>query len=621
MKRYLALILAILMLAVGTLGCRFPQFICNMLKKTPAPSADVQVTPQPGQTQPSATEQAVLQPGTTSEAEPGAADAAFLALDNELFVWYVTSDITTLDQYCRNPENFGIDESTVEVTLGEFTKEANDVWIEDCVSWRDRLTAIDRDALSDHLQFAYDNYLRFLDGEIESQEWFYNYEPLDLYVGLQSNLPLVFGLYQFYDTQDVENYMTLLADVPRYMGQVLAFERERADRGWFMTEGALDTVLLDLESVAKSGETSFLHGTFEDAMEKADFLSDEQKSAYIRQNDTLVNTVWVEGYQLLYDGLKELRPQCREAIGAYAQGGEAYSYFCWKFRHDGNSDRSVEDAMRFLEKVINMMYGELIADIANCYDQLQEGETITTGSLAGDEAYLKTLMPQIVPTMPDVEVKYVEVPEELQNSFSPAAYLTPALDDFQHNIILTNPKDQEEYSMSTLAHEGFPGHMYQFTYQYSLGTIPKFLCVIETNGYAESWSTNSEINVARINERFGAEYATVLFLDEMITNSLVMYCSLMVNGQGATKSQVKSYLDGWGLAGATDQIYDLCITMPIYYAKYVMGFTELYELTETCKNTLGDRFDSVSFYREYLSWGPGYFDLLRKRMADWTDAQ
>ena len=548
------------------------------------------------------------------------ADAAFLELDEELFRWYVTSDITTLDQFCAYPENFGINEADVPVTLGDFSEEANNEWTSKCTEFRDRLSEIDRSQLSDHLQFAYDTYCRFLDGEIESGDLFYNYEPLDEIVGLHMNLPLLFGLYMFKDEKDVQNYLTLMADVPRYLGQVLTFEQERANRGLFMTDEMLDEILSDLKTIAESGETSYLHDTFREAMEEIDFLTDEQKNEYITQNDTLIKTKWTEGYQLLYDGLSKLRSKCRKSVGAYEQGGSAYEYFCWKLRYEGAGNRSVEEEIELLEDCVSTMYTELISCARNCYEDLINEKKITTGTLEGDEAYLRTLMPLIVPEMPEVEVKYREVPKELQDSFSPAAYMTPALDDYQHNIILTNPKDQKHYDMSTLAHEGFPGHMYQFTYQYALGTIPKFQLVIETNGYAESWSTNSELNIARINTDYGRDLATATFLNDYITNILVMICSLKVNGQGATEDDLEDYLHRWGLQDATDEIYDICINMPIYYFKYSGGFCELYDLTNRCKDTVKN-FDSIAFYREYLSWGPSYFDLLGERMEEWANAQ
>ena len=639
-----ALLIAMLMLT----GCIFNPVRCVSslvqdivsISEQVIPTPDIDMPtdePQPTAPEPAETkeaeqtEQSKASPTTEATPEPTAmpepiyttpdeAEEAFRTLDDELFTWYVTTDITTLDQFCAYPEDFGIDEASVPVTLGDFSEAANDEWVESCIGWRARLCEIDRSALSEHTAFAYDTYCRFFDGEIESKDWFFNYEPLDEYVGLHMNLPLVFGLYMFKDVKDVENYLTLMADVPRYMGQVLAFEQERADRGLFMTEDMLDQILSDLKTVAESGETSYLHGTFREEMEKADFLTAAQKESFIAQNDELVRTKWVEGYQLLYDGLEKLRSKCRKPVGAYEQGGSAYDYFCWKLRYEAAGNRTVEDEIKLLEDCISQMYDELLQCARSCYSDLISGKKLTTGSLESDEAYLKSLMPKIVPAMPDVEVKYLEIPKELQDSFSPAAYLTPALDDYRHNIILTNPKDQEHYDMSTLAHEGFPGHMYQFTYQYALGTIPKFQLVIESNGYAESWSTNSELNIARINEQFGADLATATFLNDYITNLIVMVCSLKVNGQGATKLMLEKYLNKWGMSDAADQLYDVSINMPIYYFKYAGGFSELFALTERCKKAVRN-FDSVAFYREYLSWGPGYFDLLNERMTAWANAQ
>ncbi|MBR0507486.1 MAG: DUF885 family protein [Clostridia bacterium] len=549
--------------------------------------------------------------------EQKAAEAAFWALDEELFVAYVTQDITSLDQYCENPASFGIDESTVPVTLGEFNEKSDNEWIDRCAVWREKLLAIDRGLLSDQLQFAYDNYLRYFDMQIESKGLFYCYEPLDEIVGLHLNMPMFFGLYSFKDQQDIDNYLKLMEDMPRFFGEVLAMEQERANRGLFMTEEMLDEILSDLEKIAESGETSFIHGTFREAMEEQDYLSDEQREAYIAKNDELVRTVFVGAYQQLHDGLEKLRPQCRARIGSYEQGGDAYRYFCWKVRDDVSNNRTVDEEIEFLEGCLNDMMYEMIAAYRSYGRDDYRERKITTGSLEGDEAYLKTLMPQIVPPMPDVEVTYKDVPKELQDSFSPAAYSAPALDGFLHNVILINPKSQDSYDMSTLAHEGFPGHMYQFTYQYSLGTIPKFQCVIETVGYAESWSTNMEWNIAQIHTKYNSDLAQLNFLDEYYTTLIIMIVSLKVNGQGATLEDITNYCLQQGFGETAGKfLYDYAIDLPVYVFKYAGGFAELYDMTNRlCKK------DKVSFFGEYLHWGPGYFDLLNERMEAWANAQ
>ncbi len=611
-KRIYAFLLAALML-LSMLGCGLLRRPVRCIPSIEVgPTAAATKTPETQTQKPTATAEQE-QPKTE---EQKAAEAAFWALDEELFLNLATSDITSLDQYCVNPAAFGIDESTVPVTLGEFTEEANNEWIAECIEWREKLNAIDRNLLSDQLQFAYDTYCRYFDMEIESKDWFYNYEPLDEYVGLHMNMPLFFGLYSFKDEKDIENYLTLLADMPRYFGQVLAFEQERANRGFFMTEKMLDVILGDLQTVADSAETSYLHGTFREAMEKQAYLSAEQREAYIAKNDELVRTAWVDAYRLLHDGLEELRPKCRAAVGAYEQGGDALAYYCWKMKAEASNNRTVEEEIEFLENCGTTIYAIFLPAARSCYSDFVEEKKITTGSLEGDEAYLKTLMPKIVPPMPDVKVTYTEVPEELQDSFSPAAYLTPALDGYRDNIILTNPKDQNNYSMSTLAHEGFPGHMFQFTYQYNLGTIPKFQLMIETNGYAESWSTNAEWNVAQINEKYGSDLAVATFLWEYFIDTLITIVSLKVNGQGASLDEVKDYLSNWNLESAAEDIYEYAVDMPIYFFKYTGGFCELFDLTNRC---CGD--DKVAFFTEYLRWGPSYFDLLNERMEAWAGVQ
>ena len=609
--------ICVVLIAIMLLSCTACRCIIPMLLRTPAPTVEANAdTPKPATTPAASSEPTESPEPTPTPVPPNEEEQRFLALDDEMFLDQVTSDITMLDQFCSNPASFGIDESTVPVTLGEFTEEANDEWVAKCFVWREKLNGIDRSQLREQYRFAYDTYCRFFDMEIESKDWFYLYEPLDEYVGLHTNMPLFFGLYSFKDETDIKNYLTLLADVPRYFGQVLAFEQERARRGLFMTEDMLDVILKDIQKIADSGETSYLYGTFRDAMEKQDYLSDAQRQAYIAQNDELIRTVWVNAYQQLYDGLDKLRTSCRARIGAYEQGGDSFAYFAWKMKAESANNRTIEEEIAFLEECSQSVFMKYYFAAINCEKELKAEKKITTGSLSGDEAYLKTLMPYIVPPMPDVEVEYVEVPEELQESFSPAAYLTPQMDGYQHNIILTNPKDEEDYSMSTLAHEGFPGHMYQYTYQYALGTIPKFQMMIETNGYAESWSTNAEWNIAQINAKYGVDYATATFLYEYFLNILVAICSLKVNGQGATVEDLTEYLDTWGIGIAAQSWYDFAIDLPIYFFKYTGGFCELYDLT----NRYGSN-NKVAFFREYLGWGPSYFDLLNERMADWAKAQ
>lgn len=556
----------------------------------------------------------------TQEAEilpkaPGlaAANEAFLALDREIFVWYVTSDITTLDQYCYDPTSFGIDESTVPVTLGDFSPEADAEWIADCRSWLEKLRALDAENLGDQNRFAYDNYVRYFENEIASDGLYYYYEPLAETVGLQVNLPLTFGLYEFKDKQDVENYLTLLADVPRYFGQVLTFEEERAARGLFMTEVMLDNVLKDFDNVIAGREDSYLFATFRDALQDVDWLTETEKETYFEQNDALVKGEFTDAYQTLRDGIAKLRPYCRQMGGAKEMGEDALRYYSLKLKSESACNMSVDEAIDFLDKLSLDLYNQLMA----AYRKSSKKDIdFTTGTIESDERYLNTLITEIVPPMPDINVTYKEIPPELQDGFSPAAYLLPAVDHYKENTILTNPS--QETDMMTLAHEGYPGHMFQYTYQYDLGTIPLFQMVIEPIGYAEGWSTSAEYSVAKRCDIFGAADATVDQLNERLTDAIIVIAGLLVNGKGVSKEKMTEYLAEWNLDSYADIVYEIAVNQPIYLFKYEMGFCQQYSITERCREIFN--FNDKDFYTEYLSWGPSYFDLLEPKLVSWAKA-
>ena len=541
-----------------------------------------------------------------------AANEAFAALDREMFVWYVTSDIITLDQYCYDPSLYGIDESTVPVTLGEVTEEHDAKWIADCRSWLSRLEKIDRAELSDQYALAYDNYVRYFKNQIASEGLFYQYEPFKEIVGIQLDLPLVFGLYDFKDVTDVKNYLTLLADVPRYFAQLVEVEKKRAEMGIFMTEAALDEVLSDFDNVIESRNDSYLFDTFREALQDVDWLTDAQKSAFYAQNDALVSGVFTDAYADTRDALEALRPYCREMTGAANVSDDALRYFELEIKVESGSDMTVDEAIAFMENTMDDLYIRLRQAVRRA-DNL-DTDSFTTGTIEGDERYLKTLITDIVPPMPNISVVYKDIPKELQEGFSPAAYLLPSLDHYTENTILINPTSDTD--LMTLAHEGYPGHMFQYTYQYSLGTIPLFQCVIEPIGYSEGWSTNAEYSVAKRADMFGAANVTANELNNNLTNAIVTVSSLLVNGKGYSKEQLRKYLDGWGMASYTERIWELVVDLPSYYFKYSMGFCKQYALTERCRKIYN--FNDKDFYREYLSWGPSSYDFLEPKMVEWA---
>lgn len=100
---------------------------------------------------------------------------------------------------------------------------------------------------------------------------------------------------------------------------------------------------------------------------------------------------------------------------------------------------------------------------------------------------LETLKGQIskdFPALPKCSYKVKYVPKALEGSLSPAFYLVPPLDRYQDNVIYINggTRFQNEDLFPTLAHEGYPGHLYQNVYFISnntcdqLSTLHQIMC-------------------------------------------------------------------------------------------------------------------------------------------------
>lgn len=67
--------------------------------------------------------------------------------------------------------------------------------------------------------------------------------PLNTVNGVQTQIPIVLSEYQFYDRTDVEAYLDVLSETRDYFQQIIAFEREKADKGLFLSDEMADQVL------------------------------------------------------------------------------------------------------------------------------------------------------------------------------------------------------------------------------------------------------------------------------------------------------------------------------------------------------------------------------------------
>ena len=591
MKKFICILICIIF-ALNAAGCSG-----NVLppqENTPVPSPD----------------------GSTSAPTevPTQADIEFEEIDREIFLSIVTSDGLTYHQLIVDPEAFDIDEADIERGWGDISYESAAEGCEADREMLERLKAIDKNELSEMNKLAYDNIYECFSLATETGEDYYYYsEPLTTLNGEHTTVPLMLMLYEINKAEDVENYLYLLDDAVNYLEQIEQFEREKAEHGLFMSENALDQVIASCREFASQGEKCFLLDHFEEVLDKTELgFSKSEKDAYKKRNREIILEKLLPEYEKLTDTLESLRGKCGKFAGAAARGEEAKKYFCSALKSAAACNIGYGETANILRQMCQQTYAKLNSLIIRNLAHLDEWDNpVTTGSVPEDIEYLKSLMESVYPGIPEQNLNYIDVPMAIAEDFSPAAYLISAFDDPSRNVILMNPTSKDADMLFTLAHECFPGHLYQTQYFRNMEGLSLTQQAIAPTGYLEGWAVFSENFMPGMFKEYGTGICRIKQLNSVLANVLIpAYVSLQVNAFNWSKDDIKGYIKNFGLDNMdyVNLLYEYSVNMPLYFFNYAMGYTYttmIYESVNPQKKA-----EKLKFFTEYLNYGPCYYDIL-----------
>ena len=221
------------------------------------------------------------------------------------------------------------------------------------------------------------------------------------------------------------------------------------------------------------------------------------------------------------------------------------------------------------------------------------------------------------PKLPEtcVEVKYV--PEAMEKYLSPAFYMIPALDDTKENVIYVNKAHMGNKLTlyTTLAHEGYPGHLYQTVYYASTNPDP-LRSIFNFGGYVEGWATYAEMGSYYLADSLTREQAILLQKNSSMLLALYALADMGIHYDGWNRMDTVSFFTQYGVGSAevVNQIYDLIIGSPGNYLKYYIGYVEFLELKKKWIEKKGDDFSQKEFHKAVLDVGPAPFEIVEKYM-------
>lgn len=540
-------------------------------------------------------------------------NAEFEAYTEELFCSEVSSNTINLHYTLKNPEDYGITEDAA--VLGSFETDA-DMVKASVENMRRSLENFSYDELDLQNKITFD----ILDYQIkaadQSADFILYEEPLGLVSGVQTQFPVVLSEYQFYDRQDVETYLALLEMTGEYFDSLIKFEREKASAGLFMADYALDTVIEQCQAFLDMGDGNYLYSTFANRIKDVNELTEEEKSDYIQDNALAVSDCIFPAYEKLISDLEQLRGSGKNEKGlSYLP--EGIDYYELVVRQSTGSERSVEEMEDLTRRQITDDLEAMEKVLGITTEEAQEAAAAIAQTSA--ELILTRLQEGISGTFPEapdtvLEVKYV--PEEMEDYLSPAFYMIPAIDNTEQNVIYINQAHMSDdlTLFTTLAHEGYPGHLYQTVYYESTDPDP-IRSIMDFGGYVEGWATYAEMGSYYLTP-LSKEQATLLQKNSSIILGLYALADMGIHYDGWTRMDTVAFFSNYGITDAetVERIYELIIGSPGNYLKYYIGYVEFLELKKEWAEEKGEAFSQKEFHEAVLEVGPAPFEIVEEYM-------
>mgnify|MGYP003278488073 FL=1 len=548
----------------------------------------------------------LLLSGCQSETSAGQ-NRQFRQFTKQLFCQELSSNTISLHYTLKNPKEYDIREN--EVTFGTFPTDNKNL-LAAVENLEEVLKTFDYNKLYVENSLTYDVLKCYLNMTERDAEYILYDEPMGLVSGVQTQLPVILSEYPFYEQSDVDTYLQLMKTIPEYFASLLKFEQKKSKAGLFMSDKMAEQVIEQCKAFRDMGENNYLYSTFAERVWTVTSLSDKQKSDYIQKNARMMKAYVLPAYDNLICTIEKLKGSGKNEQGlCYLPKGK--DYYEQVVEALTGSTRSVEEIrdmtrrqmtedLEAMERVMKISEKEVNASIPqNPTSILQDLQTKITTSF---------------PELPDTtyEVKYV--PKAMQEHLSPAFYMIPAIDAYNENVIYVNEAQigNTMALFTTLAHEGYPGHLYQTVYFANTNPDP-IRTILNFGGYVEGWATYAEMCSYYL-APLTKDQATLLQKNSSIVLGLYTLADIGIHYDGWSREDAIAFYKKYGIGDEDNinRIYDLILGSPGNYLKYYVGYVEFLELKKDWVKEYGSQASQKEFHKAVLDVGPAPFKVVEK---------
>lgn len=529
-------------------------------------------------------------------------DISFTEFTEEIFRDWVCSDSLTLNYTLNEPSNYKI----TQLPQGFFSPDSadNSPYFQ-TENLLERLREYKKEDLSRQEQILYDTLDDYLTQELAGIAYHDYANVLDPSSGIQAQLPVLLTEFHLLSKEDIDQYFSLLQSVPEYFRLLLQMEQEKKTAGTLPSRSTLQNVIDQCGSFLSENGCQMITTCFNKQIESRF----PKEAVVLRQkHETYLKKYLIPAYGELITGLTALLPDASSdgALASYANGKQYYAYL---FRQKTGSSDSVGTWQTKLLHLLKQTEDDLLSCAVTDPSAFRTSEDYKR-KYSSPEEILDTLQKQMTadfPPCPSTTYQIHNVDSSLEDYLSPAFYLTPPLDDAITNAIYINnsPRYSQSSLFNTLAHEAYPGHLYQNCYLREQ-KLPLLRYLMDYIGYSEGYATYAEIYSYRYT---GASDIEVRILQDnaIAIHCIYALCDIGIHYEHWNNEKLTSFLAEHGIIGSDNvsRIYENIIDSPGSYLPYTIGYMQFKELRQSFAS-------DKEFHTYLLNMGPTSFAILRQ---------
>lgn len=548
---------------------------------------------------------------------------------NSCFREYAAENTVTLHFKLSNPSAYGI-KTPVSPTYGDFS---SDTLKKNCSRSKEllqKLYTFPTSSLTKKQKLTWQIFQDYLNESIMNEKYILYSSPLGTN-GLQSEIPVTLSEYRLDNEKDIKDYLSLVNQVPELFTQILDFEQERRNAGLISPSFVISDTIDQIDQFLNaSEENNPLIQSFEDRLTEVESLSKDQKASYIANNRLLVTDKVLPAYKSLKTSLQAYtndskNTSSKERLYEYKNGQDYYKFLLMS---NVGTDFSPEDCITILESQLKNTVKD-ISSLTTKNKDLYTEYLSATPALSAPKEIMNTLKNDSLidfPEIKNISCQLKNVPDALSGTSACAFYLVPPIDSTKDNIIYINKSRVDSNELfSTLAHEGYPGHLYQTNYFLTTNPSP-LRTFLHCAGYDEGWGTYAQlysynfIEFKNVDEQTTKQLRQLYRDNDLLSLSLSSLCDLYVNYKNYDENALANYLQTYGIdKDSAQNLYRYVIENPTTYLSYSIGYYELDQLKQTMSDSLGKAFKISDFHEAVLNVGSCNFSILRQEIEKETE--